>query len=42
MPHIEQALQLIILSIKVNKYKNLIFFICFQSHGIPANTHTEI
>ena len=40
MPHIEQPLQPIILSIKVNKYKQL-FFSIFLSHGIPANTHTE-
>ena len=41
MLHIEQPLQLIILYIKFNKYKQLFFFHLFPNHGIPANTHTQ-
>ena len=41
MPHIEQLLQLIILSIKVNKYKKLIFFsFVFKVMEYPQ-THTQ-
>ena len=41
MPHIEQPLQLIILSIKVNKYKKLFFFsFVFKVMEYPQ-THTQ-
>ena len=42
MPHIEQPLQLIILFIKVNKYKKLIFFHLFlKSWNTRKHTHTQ-
>ena len=40
MPHIEQPLQPIILSIKVNKYKQLFFSFVFKVMEYPQ-THTQ-
>ena len=40
MPHIEQPLQPIILSVKVNKYKQLFFSFVFKVMEYPQ-THTQ-
>ena len=40
MPHIEQPLQLTILSIKVNKYKKVFFSFVFKVMEYPQ-THTH-